>query len=126
MRSLFQDLRYSFRSYGKNIGFSLTLILGLGLGIGGTTAVFTLFYDVVAQPLPFKEPGRLVRLVAPSPPQGDTVSWWNQDKIFGKLCQYQSGGINLTDGHMTQRVFSATVSTDFFAVFSVSSKQGRV
>jgi predicted permease len=63
MHKLIQDFRFAFRQMVKNPGFALTAILSLALGIGATTAVFSVIYAVLVNPYPYKNPERLVHLV---------------------------------------------------------------
>jgi putative ABC transport system permease protein len=63
MRALPQDFKYAFRQLWKNPGFALTALLSLGLGIGATTAVFSVVYAVLMNPYPYKNPERMVHLV---------------------------------------------------------------
>jgi len=62
MYAFAQDLRFAFRQLWKTPGFSVTAILTLALGIGATTAIFSLVEGVLLRPLPFKDPERLVLL----------------------------------------------------------------
>lgn len=64
MSRLLQDLRYAIRALQHNRGFTLAVVLTLGIGIGANTAVFSIIENVLLRPLPFHEPDRLVTIWA--------------------------------------------------------------
>ncbi len=73
MQSLLQDLRYGFRQLRKSPGFSIVAVLSLTLGIGATTAVFSVVYAVVLDPYPYVEVDRMIHPVATTKRGED---WW--------------------------------------------------
>lgn len=62
MKTVWQDLRYSFRQLRKAPGFALTAVISLALGIGATTAVFSVVYAILMDPYPYRAPDRMVHM----------------------------------------------------------------
>src|ERR1043165_2872153 len=62
MHSLVPDIRYALRQFVKSPGFTLTAVISLALGIGATTAVFSVIYAALMDPFPYKDVDRIVRL----------------------------------------------------------------
>src|ERR1041384_3481374 len=62
MDSFVRELRYAFRSLSRTPAFSIAAVLALALGIGGSSAIFSVLESVVLKPLPVPEPDRLMRL----------------------------------------------------------------
>src|SRR5262245_42138917 len=126
MKTLTHDLRYWLRSVWRRPGFGLTLVLTLALGIGGATTMFSVLYGVILQPLPVREPDRLVVLSgAATPPSGDRVDWWSQGQTFEGLCEYRAGGVNLSEGDSPVRALAAITSSGFFSVLGAAPQLGR-
>jgi predicted permease len=62
MRTLVQDLRYAFRQFLKSPGFAISAVLSLMLGIGATTAIFSVVYGILLDPYPYKDANRMVHV----------------------------------------------------------------
>src|SRR5688500_20194228 len=74
MSTLSQDLRYAIRTLTRTPGFSLIVVLTLGLGIGANTAIFSLMDQVLLRLLPVQNPRELVQLDGPGPFSGRTMN----------------------------------------------------
>jgi putative ABC transport system permease protein len=129
-----QDLRYAFRILRRSPGFTLTAIAALALGIGATTAIFTLINTVLLQPLSYPEPDRIVQLELSSPRgTANTTSipkfnvWREQKKAFQYVAAYDSSGpgVNLTGGDRPEQLKGIHVSADYFSVFGAPLATGR-
>jgi predicted permease len=96
-----RDIRYSFRQLRKSTGFTVTAILTLALGIGATTAIFTVVYATLLAPMPYPQPDQLVMVW--SKIQGgrnslaaqDFVDWKTRNKVFQDICAFNGGSFNL-------------------------------
>ena len=84
MRTLTADLRYAVRAMFRTPSFACTVISVLALGIGASTAIFSIVNTVLLRPLPFEESGRLVRIFTRMP-SGDTF----EDVSPGKFYDWQ-------------------------------------
>ena len=130
--SLLLHLRHASRALRLQPAFSGVAILSLALGIGATTAVFTVVYGVVLRPLPYRDPGRLVMLmyghhgtVSPwfSPPNfRDYVA---RNKAFSASAALAPITVNMTDRGEPERLQGARVSWNYFDVLGVGIAHGR-
>jgi len=130
-----QDLRFAVRSLLKSPGFAAAAILTLAIAIGANTAMFSILYAVVLEPLAFRDPGRVVRvwetdLHNASPREGashpDFEDWKKQQHVFSVLAGTTSGVANLTDpSREAERVSVMGVSFDYFTLLGVKPLAGR-
>jgi len=133
LERLWQDARYAVRSLRRSFGFTLLALAALALGIGLTTAMFTVLYSVIIRPLPFPDPDRLVTLWEKSPRSGrqNVVSilnfraWRERARSFDSMAAYNQGPKNLLGGDEPIQITGANVTADFFRVLRVEPLLGR-
>src|SRR6266852_8369032 len=95
MASLLQDLRFGVRMLFRSWTFTATAIIALALGIGATSAIFSVVYGVLLKPLPYREPEQLIRVFESSAGQpkfpmsaGDFQDYRAQNSTLAGLALY--------------------------------------
>jgi predicted permease len=130
--SLVQDLRFGTRMLSRNPGFTAAAVLTLALGIGATTAIFSVVYGVLLRPLPFPEPNRLVAIWEVNhhgtfshlaDPNFDDFR--NQNHSFQVVAKYNGGIASVVGPAGPTRTGIAFVTRDFFNVLDVHPLMGR-
>ncbi|MFI5175869.1 MAG: ABC transporter permease [Terriglobia bacterium] len=125
-KGFLQDFYYAFRRLVAHRLSTVSVVLVLGLGIGATTAIFSLVSGVLLHPLPIEHIDRVVVLTgAGTPPGQDRVQWWSRVPSFDALAEYTSGDGVLARKDDLRSVSIATVSPGFFEVFEVRCFLGR-
>jgi len=138
MNRLFQDLRFALRQLGKNPSYTAIAVLTLALGIGANTAIFSVVNGVLLRPLPFKDPGRIVR-VWHTPPEksfpgmktfsvsaANFVDWQRENHVFERMAIYSYRGFTLTGVARPMQVDACAVSKGFFETLGVPPLHGRI
>jgi hypothetical protein len=136
LETLTRDVRLSARSLARRPAFTLTVLLTLGLGIGGTTAVFSVLNAVLLRPLPFAEGERLLRVRAGSlSADGDAQLYSMSDveylalhgetALFERVLAARPGSANLVGRGPAERVSSIGVSPGFWPALGVAPALGR-
>jgi predicted permease len=132
-----QDLIYAARSFRKAPGFTLTAIVVAALGIGATTAAFTMVDHVLLRPFGFADSDRIVVLYEDhsfAGGQGATEwdvapaqyrDWKNTSKSFERMGAYRQLAMNLVDAGEPQRVEGTSVTADVFPILGVKPALGR-
>jgi predicted permease len=135
MSQLLNYVRFSVRQLRKSPMFALMTILTLALGIGATTAIFSLVYAVMLKPLPFPEQNRLVWLAQEDHSTGAVIpeslsypnyfDWRAQTHTLSGIASFRGAGVTLTGLGEAQRLNSETISSNFFQVLGVAPMLGR-
>src|SRR5262245_15118251 len=133
MQNILQDLRYSARMLLKNPGFTLIAVLTLSLGIGANTANFSVVNGVLLRPLPYKEPGRLVRVYSEFPTMNLRKFWISppefmeiqkEAKSWESIGAWSSSGVNVEATGEPIRVTSARVTRSLIETLGVQPALG--
>ena len=135
MEKLFQDVRYALRNLLRHPSFALTAVLTLALGIGATTAIFSVVHAVIIKPLPFEGPDRIVavtNLWTRSGLRASTVSapdfhdWQAQSQSFDAMAYFAGGENSVTLNGSADYAFVYVVSPQFFDVLGAKAATGRL
>lgn len=130
---LWQDLSYALRQLVRNPVYAWTIIITLGLGIGATTAIFSVVYALLLRPLPYPEPSRLVYISSIFKTQGpadhmfspEFVAARNGLQSFSQVAGYRSEDANLTGLGGPVRVQSVKVTANLLPLLGISPSLGR-
>src|SRR5215472_1373715 len=132
MSGLIQDFRYAVRQLQKSPGFSTIAVLTLALGIGATTAIFSVVYGVLLRALPYSDPGRIMAIF-----EVTTKGTWNrladpnfddfrdQCRSFEVMAKYSAYPVAVSGGAQPTRTVVTHVTPGFFRVFRVAPTIGR-
>jgi len=129
-----QDVRLAWRALARQPGLTLVIVLTLGLGIGATTAIVSVVHAVVFRPLPYSEPGRLVRYYtrfpsmklekfALSPPEFIELS--QETKRSSTFGAWVEGAVNVSGGPQPVRADAAFTSGQLLPLLGVAPSLGR-
>ncbi len=136
MQTLIDDLRYAGRQLRNSPGFSITAVLTLALGIGATTAIFTLVYDVLLKPLPYSHPEQLLvmeeqvaefRDIYPTLPMNANhfVFWQQHSQSFQAMAVMQEERMPLGLGGHPLQIGVLNATPGIFAVLDSTPRLGR-
>ncbi len=120
MTELLRDIRYGLRLLWKSPGFTSVSLLALALGIGATTAIFSLLYSVLLVPLPYAHSDQLVMVwshqkgdrLETSP--SDYLDWQKQTTAFQSLNAWTGRGLTISTPNWTEEVLASRVAPGFF------------
>jgi putative ABC transport system permease protein len=131
MTELWRDVRYGLRLLWKSVGFTSVSLLALALGIGATTAIFSLLYSVLLAPLPYVDGDRIVMVwshrkgerngTSPS----DYLDWQKQAKSFVSLNAWTGEGFTISTPDWTEQVQARRVAPGFDLLMGEKVAYGR-
>ena len=133
MDSVFKDLRFALRGVLKRRAFTAIAIVTLGLGIGASTAIFSVVNSVMLRKLPYPNADRLVAIQEinregkPGQVTGPNfLDWRAQNTVFEHLSAIRITNANLALADQAERIDLAQTSADFFDAFGVAPQLGRL
>ena len=134
LASIGSDLRYSLRTLRRAPVFTVVATLTLALGVGATSAVFSLVNGILLNPLPYPDPGRLVQVMQSYPEKGlDTwtlseaniAMYAERQHVFSAFAAYGGRSRTLTGLDRPEQINVGIVTKDFFKVLQIAPILGR-
>ena len=134
LETFWRDLRYGLRQLRRSPGFTVVAILTLALGIGATTAIFSVVNAVLLKSLPYQQPNNLMfvqerlpkfsnRAIPVSAP--DVLTMQRDNNVFDSLAAFQTVARNLSGAGEPQRILAARVSASLFPTLGANPLFGR-
>src|SRR5258705_10871482 len=133
MGTLFKDIHYGVRLLLKHPGFTTIVVVTLALGIGASTAIFSVVNGVVLRRLPYRNAERMVAIQELNP-KGEKVQvtaanfldWRSQNTVFEHLAAIKTTTANLALTDQAERIDIAQTSANFFSIFGIAADYGRL
>jgi predicted permease len=133
METLLKDIRYGVRSLMKHPAFTAIVVVTLAVGIGASSAIFSVVNTVLLRPLPYQQSERIVAIqeltadgkqvqVTPA----NFLDWRAQNTVFEQLAAILTRPANLALADQAERIDLAMTSANFFSVFGAGPVQGRL
>ncbi|MGC1187884.1 MAG: ABC transporter permease [Candidatus Acidiferrales bacterium] len=135
LETLWQDIRYGLRTMRRSPGFTIVAVLTLALGIGATTAIFSVVSPLVLEPLPFRDPSQLVTVLETNKGQGldwltvtpsNFLEWQRRSTAFESLAGFYGCGYRLAEEGVPEFLNGRCVSSSFFPMLGVQPILGRL
>ncbi|MBA2584969.1 MAG: ABC transporter permease [Chthoniobacterales bacterium] len=129
------DLRFALRQLRKSPGFTLIAVITLALGIGANTAIFSVIYAVLLQPLPYPDPDRLMIVTESDSNQPqisvsfpDYIDWKRDNTVFEQFAVSRRESFNLSglENRAPEQISGAIVTANFFKVIGLTPQLGRI
>ncbi len=134
METLWQDCRYGLRKLRKNPAFTIVAVLTLALGIGATTAIFSISYAVILRPLPYAQPDRVLLLLQSNNQRNIINSpvsppifqdWKTRSHSFSELAAIRGATYRYRTDYGGERLVGSAVTANFFSLLGETPVKGR-
>lgn len=136
MQNIIKDLRNGFRLLVREPIFAGFAVAALGLGIGATTAIFSLVNGILLQPLPYRQPQQLYLIREIVPQMGQTEgswpanlrnfdAWRNHSQSFSEMAVAEPMSADFASANEAKEIYGAHVSANLLALFGISVRLGR-
>ena len=135
LETIAQDLRYALRTMRKTPGFTAVVILTLGLGVGATSAIFSIVNAVLLRPLPYGNEQSLVRVYSQVPDGTvqrfsvsipDYLDFKTRNHVFTDMAMWLNSTMTLTEGGEPDRLAAVLASDNLFSLMGVTPLYGRL
>lgn len=130
--TLRQDFRYGRRTLYRSPGFAAVAALTLGLGVGANTAIFSVVYGVLLEPLPYKDAARLILLNETTPKVGvvsvsypNFLDWRAESSQFSQMAAVHGASFNLAGVSQPETINGQAVSPNFLSLLGIRPFLGR-
>lgn len=132
LAAVWQDLRFAIRMLRKHIGFTMVAVVTLALGIGATTAIFSVLYAVLFEPMPYPKPDQLVMVWSTVGTDrnvtsaADYLEWKRRNTVFQNLAAWNGGGkFNLATIDRPEQVTGGAYTAGLFNMVGYPFASGR-
>ena len=132
MDSIIKDIRYGLRGLWKHPGFTAIVVMTLALGIGASTAIFSVVNSVLLKRLPYRTAERVVAIQEINPDgkriqttSANFLDWRAQNTVFEHLAAIKQTTTNLALSDSAERIELAQTNANFFDIFGITPQYGR-
>jgi predicted permease len=131
LEDLIQDLRICLRGLLRAPMMTMTIVATVSLGLGATTVIFSAINAALIRPLPYTDPGQLVRIYTDAPPNrfrfsvADYLALQAQQTHFEQIAGYTDRAMAFSDGSVAERLQGKVVSWTYFALLGIRPVIGR-
>jgi putative ABC transport system permease protein len=131
MNNLWRDVRFGFRLLRKNPGFATVAVLALALGIGANTAIYSIVYATLLEPLPYHHPDEIVMVWSKIQGErnvvaaGDYLDWKRESTVFQGLAAWSGASVNLATASHPEQVQATKAAPGFYTVVGQPMLLGR-